>query len=170
MDTMHERINGQYCSEDCCRKYIVMFCIYRMAPGTVIQSERELSNVLLSSIVLKRGVTMVDIVSTKMVGQYGKQDLDYCTRSKISTCTMLPYNYLELRLKKLFIYDRCPVGFLAKVFDVFREFKISVDVVATSEVSVSFTLDIQNLWTLEAVDQKLQVSEKHCFLLARRPF
>ena len=32
-------------------------------------------------------------------------------------------------------------GFLAKVFDVFQKNKISVDVVATSEVSVSLTLD-----------------------------
>lgn len=52
------------------------------------------------------------------------------------------------------------VGFLARVFDVFREFKISVDVVATSEVSVSFTLDVNNLWTAGVAGQKLQVRDK----------
>lgn len=32
-------------------------------------------------------------------------------------------------------------GFLANVFDVFRRSEVSVDVIATSEVSVSITLD-----------------------------
>ncbi|GMH32227.1 hypothetical protein BSKO_00061 [Bryopsis sp. KO-2023] len=88
----------------------------RTAPGTLIQSERDLNESLLSSLVVKRHVTMVDIVSTKMVGQY---------------------------------------GFLAKVFDICREYEISVDVVATSEVSISLTLDVDSLWTDEEVDQKL---------------
>jgi aspartate kinase len=56
----------------------------------------------MTSIVLKSNVTLVDICSTRMLGQY---------------------------------------GFLAKVFEVFRHLKLSVDVVATSEVSVSLTLD-----------------------------
>lgn len=69
-----------------------MLFVDRMAPGTLIQSERELSNVLLSSIVLKRGVTMVDIVSTKMVGQYGKQGFEHCKRIKGSVSISLPDN------------------------------------------------------------------------------
>jgi hypothetical protein len=51
--------------------------------------------VLVTSLVLKNNVTLVDIISTRMMGQY---------------------------------------GFLATVFDVFRKHKLSVDVVATSEV------------------------------------
>lgn len=61
-----------------------------------------MSSALMTSIVLKSNVTLVDICSTRMLGQY---------------------------------------GFLAKVFTVFQRLKLSVDVVATSEVSVSLTLD-----------------------------
>lgn len=51
--------------------------------------------VLVTSIVLKSNVTLVDVISSRMMGVY---------------------------------------GFLATVFDAFRRHKISVDVVATSEV------------------------------------
>ncbi|KAE8717121.1 Aspartokinase 3 [Hibiscus syriacus] len=64
------------------------------APGTLITSSRDMSKAGLTSIVLKRNVTMLDIVSTRMLGQF---------------------------------------GFLAKVFSIFEDLGISVDVVATSE-------------------------------------
>ncbi|KAF3791077.1 Aspartokinase 1 [Nymphaea thermarum] len=64
------------------------------APGTLITKTRDMSKVILTSIVLKRNVTMLDIVSTRMLGQF---------------------------------------GFLAKVFSIFEDLGISVDVVATSE-------------------------------------
>merc|ERR1740138_1524684 len=51
----------------------------------------------------KRGITMVVIRSTRMLGQH---------------------------------------GFLAHVFNVFKRFEVSVDVIATSEVTVSLTLDM----------------------------
>ena len=54
-----------------------------------------MENVLVTSVVLKKDVTLVDIVSTRMLGQF---------------------------------------GFLAEVFDAFRAYRISIDVVATSEV------------------------------------
>lgn len=79
----------------------------RTAPGTIITSQRDMNCVLVTSIVLKKDVTLVDVVSTRMLGQY---------------------------------------GFLATVFDIFRKLKISVDVVATSEVSVSLTLDPKKVW------------------------
>jgi len=75
----------------------------RLASGTVIQPKRDLSETLLTSIVVKRGISVVDIVSTSMLGQF---------------------------------------GFLARVFQVFKENRISVDVVATSEISVSISLDV----------------------------
>ena len=56
-----------------------------------------MSTTLITSIVLKSNVTLVDIISTRMMGQY---------------------------------------GFLATVFDAFKRYRISVDVVATSEVCV----------------------------------
>ncbi len=73
-----------------------MLCVLcRTAPGTVISSARNMDNALVTSIVLKNNVTLVDIISTRMLGQY---------------------------------------GFLARVFEAFRVHKLSVDVVATSEV------------------------------------
>ncbi|XP_057542169.1 aspartokinase 2, chloroplastic isoform X1 [Amaranthus tricolor] len=84
------------------------------APGTLINRERDMNEVLLTSIVLKRNVTMLDIVSTRMLGQF---------------------------------------GFLAKVFSIFEDLGISVDVVATSEVSISLTLDPSKLWSRELIQQ-----------------
>nr|AAD41796.1 precursor monofunctional aspartokinase [Glycine max] len=84
------------------------------APGTLITKARDMSKAVLTSIVLKRNVTMLDIASTRMLGQY---------------------------------------GFLAKVFSIFEELGISVDVVATSEVSVSLTLDPSKLWSRELIQQ-----------------
>ncbi|KAK9271889.1 hypothetical protein L1049_002254 [Liquidambar formosana] len=86
------------------------------APGTLITKARDMSKALLTSIVLKQNVTMLDIVSTRMLGQY---------------------------------------GFLAKVFSIFEELGISVDVVATSEVSISLTLDPSKLWSRELIQQEL---------------
>jgi hypothetical protein len=40
----------------------------------------------------------------------------------------------------------CGAGFLATVFDVFRSNQVSVDVVATSEVSISLSLDPKKCW------------------------
>eukprot|EP00898_Chlorokybus_atmophyticus_P007665 jgi/Chlat1/78/Chrsp1S00209 len=85
-------------------------------PGTLIACERDLSKTLLTSIVVKKNVTMLDIVSSRMLGQY---------------------------------------GFLAKVFSIFEDLKISVDVVATSEVSVSLTLDPAKLWSRSLIQQEL---------------
>nr|XP_016501739.1 PREDICTED: aspartokinase 2, chloroplastic-like isoform X4 [Nicotiana tabacum] len=86
------------------------------APGTLICRARDMSKAVLTSIVLKRNVTMLDIVSTRMLGQF---------------------------------------GFLAKVFSIFEDLGISVDVVATSEVSISLTLDPSKLWSRELIQQEL---------------
>ncbi|XP_015895927.1 aspartokinase 1, chloroplastic [Ziziphus jujuba] len=91
------------------------------APGTLITKTRDMSEALLTSIVLKPNVTMLDIVSTRMLGQ---------------------------------------VGFLAKVFSIFEDLGISVDVVATSEVSISLTLDPSKLWSRELIQQELDHVEE----------
>jgi len=74
------------------------------APGSKI--EQSLSapgkSPPVRAITSKHKVTLVDIVSTRMLGQY---------------------------------------GFLAEVFAIFAKYHISIDMVATSEVSVSLTLD-----------------------------
>ncbi|KAE8023776.1 hypothetical protein FH972_009439 [Carpinus fangiana] len=86
------------------------------APGTLITKTRDMSKAVLTSIVLKQNVTMLDIVSTCMLGQF---------------------------------------GFLAKVFSTFEDLGISVDVVATSEVSISLTLDPSKLWSRELIQREL---------------
>ncbi|KAJ4809638.1 hypothetical protein LUZ62_022204 [Rhynchospora pubera] len=86
------------------------------APGTLITKSRDMSKSILTSIVLKSNVTMLDIASTRMLGQF---------------------------------------GFLAKVFSIFEDLGISVDCVATSEVSVSLTLDPSKLWSRELIQQEL---------------
>jgi aspartate kinase len=72
------------------------------AVGTVITETRDKSKSLVTAITSKSNVQLIDIVSTRMLGQY---------------------------------------GFLANVFKLFEDCELSVDVVASSEVSVSLTLD-----------------------------
>jgi aspartate kinase len=74
------------------------------APGTRIEHSQAASpkNRPVRAITSRRNVTLVDIVSTRMLGQY---------------------------------------GFLAEVFSIFARHNVSIDMVATSEVSVSLTLD-----------------------------
>jgi aspartate kinase len=72
------------------------------APGTWIGTKLDTKTGPVQTITSRKNVTLVDIVSTRMVGQS---------------------------------------GFLGKVFTCFAEHGISVDMVATSEVSVSLTLD-----------------------------
>jgi len=73
------------------------------APGTRIeQTSTAKKNPPVRAITSKHKVTLVDIISTRMLGQY---------------------------------------GFLNEVFSVFARHNISIDMVATSEVSVSLTLD-----------------------------
>ncbi|CAL5225186.1 g7969 [Coccomyxa viridis] len=89
----------------------------RKAAGTLISRDRDMTDVLMTSIVLKTDVTLMDIVSTRMLGQF---------------------------------------GFLAQVFDVFRDNQISVDVVATSEISVSLTLDQSKIWERDLIEEEIQ--------------
>ena len=90
----------------------------RSAPGTLITAQRDMREALVTSIVLKQNVTLVDIGSTRMLGQY---------------------------------------GFLSRVFKVFGEQKLSVDVVATSEVSISLTLDsAKTLWERDLIEEELE--------------
>lgn len=74
------------------------------APGSIIVTRHEITPPPVRAITAKKNVTLIDIVSTRMLGQH---------------------------------------GFLAKVFESFATHGISVDVVATSEVSVSLTVDSQ---------------------------
>ncbi len=72
-------------------------------PGTVILAERGAGGPSVSSIAHKRGVTLINVVSTRMLLQH---------------------------------------GFMAKLFDVFARHEVVVDMISTSEISVSITTDV----------------------------
>ena len=76
------------------------------AAGTLIVTSHITAPAPVRAITSKKNVVLVDLVSTRMVGQY---------------------------------------GFLAKVFDIFARHRVSIDVVATSEVSVSLTVDFKRV-------------------------
>jgi aspartate kinase len=82
--------------------------------GTLIVAKPRPSRNLIKSIAFKRGVTIVNVTSTRMLLAY---------------------------------------GFLRTIFEVFDRHQTSVDVVTTSEVSVSMTLD--NTDRLEAIKRDL---------------
>lgn len=93
--------------------------------GTLILNELTDANELLRVITFKRNVTLIDVVSSRMLGQY---------------------------------------GFLAKVFQIFDEHRVSVDMLATSEVSISLTLDnkVENLPQLKKeLDKIARVNIRH---------
>jgi aspartate kinase len=92
--------------------------------GTIIGDAAPLRESPLAAIACKRGITVVDITSTRMLMAY---------------------------------------GFLRRLFDVFERFSTPVDVVTTSEVSVSVTIDDrQNLPLLiEALSAFADVSCEH---------
>jgi len=70
--------------------------------GTVILSESEHGESAVKSIAQKRGLTLINVVSTRMLLQH---------------------------------------GFMARLFDVFARHEVVVDMIATSEISVSITTD-----------------------------
>jgi aspartate kinase len=82
--------------------------------GTLIVATAHPSHNLIKSIAFKRGVTIVNVASTRMLLAY---------------------------------------GFLRTIFEVFERHQTSVDVVTTSEVSVSMTLDDTD--RLEAIKRDL---------------
>lgn len=59
----------------------------------------------------------------------------------------------------------CRAGFLANVFDVFRSNKVSVDVVATSEVSITLSLDPKKSWSDGEVCYNVVMLELTCYIL-----
>lgn len=82
--------------------------------GTKITSKTHYTNII-KSITFRKDITLINIISNRMLGAY---------------------------------------GFLAKVFDVFNKNKTSVDLVSTSEVSVSLT--IENEDNLENIVDELR--------------
>ena len=161
----------------------------RTADGTLIVRERDMSDALMTSIVLKSNVTLMDIVSTRMLGQFGflakvstlsspgawvapnawERVLflhDHLQRSR-QLCNVLCQLNAEIGQDadsnaarrpgsvslRLHVCCFSTLGAVCgdtdsqvcssgvQVFGIFRDQKVSVDVVATSEISISLTLD-----------------------------
>jgi len=91
------------------------------SPGTLITSQPGDVNSPVTAIACKRGVTVIEITSTRMLMAH---------------------------------------GFLRRLFEVFDRFRTAVDVVTTSEVSVSVTVDDRQRLTplLEALSEFSEVS------------
>jgi aspartate kinase len=85
------------------------------ARGTIITRDRPSSDRPLTAVASKKGVTVVDITSTRMLMAH---------------------------------------GFLNRIFQVFEQHRTPVDVVTTSEVSVSVTID--DVRSLSSIMEKLQ--------------
>lgn len=85
------------------------------SPGTLIVQNPPASTTPIRSIACKKNITLVNIVSTRMLMAH---------------------------------------GFLRRIFEVFDRFETSVDMLATSEVSVSLTID--NTKSLDAVRGELE--------------
>ena len=78
--------------------------------GTIILSKAEKSNQIVKAVSYKKGITLINIGSTRMLGSH---------------------------------------GFLARIFNIFEKNSKSIDMIATSEVSVSLTIDNeQNIDTI----------------------
>jgi aspartate kinase len=87
--------------------------------GTLITDEAPACENPIKSIACKKGITIVNITSSRMLMAY---------------------------------------GFLRAIFEIFDRFRVSVDVISTSEVSVSLTLDdTSKLW--EVVTELKKISE-----------
>jgi len=84
------------------------------AEGTLIKARIDPVNIPVKSISYKRGITIINITSTRMLGSY---------------------------------------GFMKKIFDIFNEYQTSVDLVTTSEVSIS--LSVEHSPELEALIAEL---------------
>jgi aspartate kinase len=83
--------------------------------GTLIVAEAPACSNAIRSIACKRNITLVNLVSTRMLGAH---------------------------------------GFLRRIFEVFDRFETPVDMLATSEVSVSLTID--NTGSLDAIRAELE--------------
>merc|ERR1711988_1007645 len=86
-------------------------------PGTLIsKTHKRPEGSLVAAITTKTDQVLVDLVSTRMLGQH---------------------------------------GFLARVFDIFENNRVSVDMIATSEVSVSLTVDKSQCDLVKGVVQEM---------------
>lgn len=118
------------------------------APGTLITRARDKRNTLLTSVVRKGEVTLLDIVSTRMLGQFGFLSSVFQARP-VSSRPRAPGPPTHFPCKARPLTGVCARPF--RVRQIMAANQISVDVVATSEVSVSLTLDPAKLWSRQLI-------------------
>jgi hypothetical protein len=148
-----------------------------------------MADALVTCIVLKPHVTLMDIVSTKMLGQFGfLVSGTWAWSDPTSSCcndgTQQATTLASVQVRAAFCVCFCdthhsqgasgppaattetqnlqkvsdlPCGapLQATIFGIFQKQEVSVDVVATSEVSISLTLDPSKIWSRDLIDDEL---------------
>nr|GME09164.1 aspartokinase 2, chloroplastic isoform X2 [Ipomoea batatas] len=133
------------------------------APGTIITKNRDMSEVLLTSIVLKQNVTMLDIVSTRMLGQFGflakvfstfedlgisvdvvatSEELDHVVEElgKIAVVNLLPHKSIISLIGNV----QCSSLILEKAFRVFRTNDVNVQMISQGASKVNISLIVND--------------------------
>ena len=118
--------------------------VCRDAAGTLISEERDMKDELMTSVVLKKRTAVMLLFQTgafavcrDAAGTLISEERDM--KDELMTSIVLKKGITLLDIVSTRMLGQ--VGFMAKVFDIFNSSGISVDVVATSEVSISLTLD-----------------------------
>lgn len=153
-------------------------------PGTII-SDRSLNRSpdrLVTAITIKRGQCLVDVVSTRMLGQHGFlarvckkivlsvflacRDTWYSELWPFTPRSFLSFSFFAIYHVTHFTRNFVLVAYapyvrvmplnIKKVFNVFERHQLSVDVVATSEVSVSLTLGADRRDLIDLVAAELR--------------
>uniref|UniRef100_A0A0E0JT47 Aspartokinase n=1 Tax=Oryza punctata TaxID=4537 RepID=A0A0E0JT47_ORYPU len=114
------------------------------APGTLITKQREMDKVVLTSIVLKSNVTMLDIVSTRMLGQFGflAKELDHVVEEleKIAVVHLLQQRAIISLIGNV----RRSSLILEKAFHVLRKSGVNVQMISQGASKVNMSLIVHD--------------------------
>ncbi|XWS43949.1 hypothetical protein CRYUN_Cryun15aG0002300 [Craigia yunnanensis] len=114
------------------------------APGTLITRNRDMSKAVLTSIVLKRNVIMLDIVSTRMLGQFGflAKELDHVVEEleKIAVVNLLQHRSIISLIGNV---QRSSL-ILEKVFHVLRTNGVNVQMISLGASKVNISLIVHD--------------------------
>uniref|UniRef100_A0A0E0CCH5 Aspartokinase n=1 Tax=Oryza meridionalis TaxID=40149 RepID=A0A0E0CCH5_9ORYZ len=114
------------------------------APGTLITKQREMDKVVLTSIVLKSNVTMLDIVSTRMLGQFGflAKELDHVVEEleKIAVVHLLQQRAIISLIGNV----RRSSLILEKAFQVLRKSGVNVQMISQGASKVNMSLIVHD--------------------------
>ncbi|KAL3829435.1 hypothetical protein ACJIZ3_018237 [Penstemon smallii] len=114
------------------------------APGTLITRTRDMSDAVLTSIVLKRNVTMLDIASTRMLGQFGflAKELDHVVEEleKIAVVNLLQHRSIISLIGNV---QRSSL-ILEKAFHVLRTNRVNVQMISQGASKVNISLIVND--------------------------